>query len=345
MAATTLFVIVGTPYFAIDTVWLLATWAIYIVKKMAGMPSAITAWARNVWSTIQSRFLSLTNWIKNAWALLQHNLIQVVDFCGERLQSSSHYGWLVPILLIVVIFEPSLIFSDIIPSMKDTCSEWISCVVNLMITRSTTLMVWAKNIWTTMQSTMFCVSSLTGWVLGVVVLVIMSGARHGWLSLKMWVSSLTVSVFNTSGTRATAWARSSLSAAGSIKRWFTSLILETTDVLVSWFHTLTVTQTPEYTDDDSNISEIDDEEDWETCSDGNSDSGFSCISRKLNQCTKPIFQTIARWVLLMASFTLTPATTTESIWSTILQIVLKISFVADLLTTIDDPHSSFVTLP
>ena len=80
MAATTLFVIVGTPYFAIDTVWLLTTWAIYIVKKMAGMPSAITAWARNVRSTIQSRFLSLTNWIKNAWALLQHNLIQVVDF-------------------------------------------------------------------------------------------------------------------------------------------------------------------------------------------------------------------------------------------------------------------------
>ena len=112
----------------------------------------------------------------------------------------------------------------------------------------------------------------------------------------------------------------------------------------------------EYKDDDNNISEVDSEEDWETCNDGNSESGYSHISRKcisfirmkvsqdlsnnpttVNQCTRLIFQTIAKWVLLMASLTLTPATATEGIWSAFLQIILKAFLLADLLSTMIIP--------
>jgi hypothetical protein len=169
------------PYFAIDTVWLLTTFAFHIIKKMFGI-SSTTARIQSIQSTIHSRFISLTNRIKHAWARLQYNLGTIVDFCIQRFQSSSHHGWLIPILVILTIFEPRLIFSDLIPSMIVACSELTSGAMRLLITRFTTLMHWTRDAWTTIQSTVFSVSSLKGWVLSVIVLIIISGARYGWLS-------------------------------------------------------------------------------------------------------------------------------------------------------------------
>jgi 3-methyladenine DNA glycosylase Mpg len=313
------FVILGAPYFAIDTVWLLTTWAFHIIKKMLGMPSTATARIQSVQSTIHSRFISLTNRIKNAWALLQHNLVEIVDFCNKRFQSSSHYGWLVPILVILVIFEPRLIFSDLIPSRKVTCSEWTSCMMRLLITRSTTLMSWARGAWTTMQSTVFSVSSLTGWALGVVVLIIISGARYGWLStqsLKRRVSSLTISVLNTAITWTTAGTRALLSATGSMNRVFTSATTRAPNAQRSWLRI-------QAQDDD------DGEDDSASC--------LSSISRTVGQCTKPVLQTIVKWVLLV-----TPTTETGSFWSTLLQMILKISLIAGLISTIILPFIKWI---
>ena len=155
------------PYWIFETVRVTSNLVIHLAR--------ITA--QNTWLAIQfavSRVQSLTSCVKKTWPFLQHNLHQVFDFCSERFQSSTHRGWLIPILVLGAMIEPKLIFSEIIPFIKTTCSEWISFLVSLMLSKSTTFTVWAKNIWTTLQSTMLYAPSLTGWVLGFVALTIIT---------------------------------------------------------------------------------------------------------------------------------------------------------------------------
>ena len=262
-----LFVIIPliiTPHFIFETVRVTSKLVIHLAR--------ITA--QNTWLAIQfavSRVQSLMSCVKKTWPFLQHKLHQVFDFCSERFQSSTHRGWLIPILVLGAMIEPKLIFSEIIPFIKTTCSEWISFLVSLMLSKSTTFTVWAKNTWTTLQSTMLYVPSLTGWVLGIVALTIITWTKYGWVStqsLKTRVSSLTTMVCITSPNLATVWARSSQSAAGSVKESFTSWSLKAINLLQSWFHTQMLTSA--YTND----SEIDNEEEWDTHDDGDDNPGL-----------------------------------------------------------------------
>ena len=323
MQCITLFVIMGTPYFALDTVWLLTTLAFHGIKRMLGI-SSTTARIQSIQSAIHSRFLSLTNRTKHAWARLQYNLETVVNFCSQRSQSSSHHGWLIPILVILIIFEPRLIFSDLIPSMMVAGSEWTSGTMRLLITRFTILLNWTRDAWTTIQATVIGVSSLTGWILSVIVLLIISGARYGWIStqsLKNRVSLLTRPVLNTTITWTTAGTRTLLSATGSMNRAFTSATTRAPNAQIPWLRI-------QAQDDD------DGEED--------SASGLSSISRTVGRCTKPVFQTIVKWVLLITSLLVTPTTETGGFWSTLLQFILKISLVADLIATIILPFIKWI---
>ena len=111
-------------------------------------------------------------------------------------------------------------------------------------------------------------------------------------------------------------------------------------------------------DNDDNISEADSEENWETDNNDNGESDYSHTSRicnnfihmrelqdpdlphsaiSVNQCTWLILQTIAKWVLLMASLTITPVTATEGIWSVFLPIILRAFLLADLLSNMIIP--------
>ena len=112
-----------TLWLAFDTVRLLTILALHAIKKMVGM-SPTSARIQTIQSDIHSNSLYLTNRIQHAWARLQCSLETIFDFCSQHHQSSSHYGWMIPILVIMVIVEPRLIFSDLIPSMMDASSEW-----------------------------------------------------------------------------------------------------------------------------------------------------------------------------------------------------------------------------
>ena len=147
-------------YLGLDTVRLLTVLALHAIKKMLGM-SPISARIQSIQTDIHSNYLYLSDKIQHAWLRLQCNLEPIFDFCNQHHQSSSHYGWMIPILVIMVIVEPRLIFSDLIPSMMDAGSEWTTGTMRLLITRFTSLLNWTREAWSTIQATVVGASSLT----------------------------------------------------------------------------------------------------------------------------------------------------------------------------------------